>query len=753
MRSLFIALFILFFTASFAQEQSYRLIFNDDQPLSELNELMKLANGYLDLKEDALDSLIITANKLMRLAKQSNSDRFIAEAYYFEGEYYFLLDQRDKALDSYNLSIQFFNKTGYDFGEAKVAYSISEVYFANDNYSASLNYALRALEKFSVQKSRHEVATTLALLCDILTYMGRYDEAINYCIRSLKLQEELEINKGLQITLNAIGNIYKEMGSYEKARSYFERALSTATKANDQYNVATALSNLGNLHLEQGGDVKKALELFQQALSLDSATQDTWGLAYSYHDMGKAFNKLKDYDKAMEYLLKTKELALTANLPEHQANVYITIAENYAGRGRYVPAINELKRALTIAQRINAATMLRNIYRTLSRYYDRLGDKENALVYMRLYTMQVERTYKEESARAIIDAETAYSLDKKEKEIELLKQQKEISELKAQQQTYATYLMALFLLLLLVLIWILYSRIKLKKKANRALEVKNAAINQQKEEIQSQRDDIALKNSILSEKNRQITDSIFYARQIQQSLLPDMKQFNALFPNSFIFYRPKDIVSGDFYWFADLGDKVAFAVIDCTGHGVPGAFMTVLANALLNQIILETGITSPELVISLLDQKIRQNLHQDELRESSTDGLDIALCFFHRKEQKIVYSGAKIPLYYFNEHGEIKQIRGKGYSAGSSLIKNKIFNSKELPYKKGDMLYLSTDGFQDQFGGERDTKFMKSRFKTLLQAIHRKPIVEQEEIIGKSYQQWRNNSPQTDDILVVGIRV
>jgi len=211
-------------------------------------------------------------------------------------------------------------------------------------------------------------------------------------------------------------------------------------------------------------------------------------------------------------------------------------------------------------------------------------------------------------------------------------------------------------------------------------------------------------------------------------------------------------VSGDFYWFTEIEGKIAFALVDCTGHGVPGAFMTVLANSLLNQIVIETGITSPDLIVSLLDQKIQQNLHQQQLENANTDGLDIGLVMLDKKSGKLEYTGAKIPLYLYRNE-KIEVIKADRYSVGSTQQHNKVFTKKEIEYESSNIMYLSSDGYQDQFGGPKNKKFMKKKFRNLLQTVGKLDIDEQKHQIEETFIQWRGGNPQTDDILVIGFKI
>lgn len=251
--------------------------------------------------------------------------------------------------------------------------------------------------------------------------------------------------------------------------------------------------------------------------------------------------------------------------------------------------------------------------------------------------------------------------------------------------------------------------------------------------------------------NLKITQSIRYAKRIQDAILPDQELIKKNFEEYFILYQPKDIVSGDFYWFEEKEDLLIIAVVDCTGHGVPGAFMTMMGNDLLNQIIIENAISSPEYIIAELDKKVTKTL--DSHTEKRNDGMDIAVVVIDRSQHLIHFSGAKLPLYHVS-NGILSQVKGSIFPIGSTQYKhNKIFQKHTMPYTKGDIIYLFSDGFQDQFGGENKMKYMTKRFRHFLSEMNGIGMEEQKDILEKELLYWKNGNKQTDDILVMGFKL
>jgi ligand-binding sensor domain-containing protein/serine phosphatase RsbU (regulator of sigma subunit) len=256
----------------------------------------------------------------------------------------------------------------------------------------------------------------------------------------------------------------------------------------------------------------------------------------------------------------------------------------------------------------------------------------------------------------------------------------------------------------------------------------------------------------LAQKNKDITSSIEYAKRIQEAILPQQDFIFKYLPYSFILYKPKDIVSGDFYWFGIKNNKKIIAAVDCTGHGVPGAFMSMIGHNLLNQIINENGITSPSEILNQLNFGVQQALKQHENSETR-DGMDVCLCVFDDATQKLNYAGAYRPLYIINKNKELKIIEGDKFPIGGAQISGeRKFTEHTIYINEGDTFYLFSDGYADQFGGDKGKKFMLKRFQQLLIEIYDYSMKEQGELLDKNIEKWKNGTDQVDDILVIGIR-
>jgi serine phosphatase RsbU (regulator of sigma subunit) len=271
------------------------------------------------------------------------------------------------------------------------------------------------------------------------------------------------------------------------------------------------------------------------------------------------------------------------------------------------------------------------------------------------------------------------------------------------------------------------------------------------DKVRERTQEVIEKNQKLELAYREIRDSIHYAKRIQEAILPAEQIIYKVFEDAFIFYRPKDIVCGDFYWFAQKGDEIIMAAIDCTGHGVPGALMTVIGNSILHQVVNFSGITDPAKILNQLDRKLLETMRHHG-GAITNDGMDVSICRYRISKKELTFAGAKRPLYLFKQ-GELLEIKGNKFPIGSfQYDSEKLFTEHRLNVNSGDTIYLFSDGYQDQFGGRDGKKFMVGQFRDLLKEINVLPMKEQCTIVEKRMLSWQGRMDQTDDVLLMGVR-
>tara|TARA_Y100000385_G_scaffold279744_1_gene329830 strand:- start:256 stop:1830 length:1575 start_codon:yes stop_codon:yes gene_type:complete len=373
----------------------------------------------------------------------------------------------------------------------------------------------------------------------------------------------------------------------------------------------------------------------------------------------------------------------------------------------------------------------------IARMYEGEGNFKNALNYyqksMRLESEVQAQRSKEQSLLHLSDSILLVSSEiMHEKEISY---QKEITKKKERNLFYITCSLFVFLILFVLVL-----------RSWRKTKTQNKIIENQKNDIVSQK-------SKLEESHKEITDSINYAKNIQDALMTSKEYISEAIPESFVFFLPKDVVSGDYYWVYKYSKhEVFFTVADCTGHGVPGAFMSMIGTSLLNENIVDYKIGNPSEVLANMRNKIIESLNDHTSKSNTKDGMDMALCKLNLKTRVLEYSGANNPLVHISD-GELNYVKGNSQPVGLSVIDNKPFTNHQIKLKKGDMIYIYSDGYQDQFGGPKGKKYMVKRFKNFLKEMSKLTIDEQRVKVQEEFHDWKGKYDQVDDICVMGIRV
>ncbi|TFH23781.1 MAG: hypothetical protein E4H10_11580, partial [Bacteroidia bacterium] len=443
-------------------------------------------------------------------------------------------------------------------------------------------------------------------------------------------------------------------------------------------------------------------------------------------------------------------------------------------KGEITQAITFASRALKITDNPNFE---REASRLLARLYKISGRFDSAYYYLSIYIVANDSLKNIESIQKMADLRTEYEVGQKQAEVDVLEKNTLIKSI-------AIIGLGIILLLAIWLVAMYYYNLKRSRKlsvaleerrillenqsselkvknnkilsANEELTVLNEAINKQNEKILEANEELTVLNEAINKQKNEILDSITYAKKIQAAMLPPEQYFHEILNDVFILFKPRDIVSGDFFWIKQVNQYVILAAADCTGHGVPGAFMSMLGMSYLNEIVHSREITQANQVLNELRKQIRNSLRQHGQAEESKDGMDMALCVIDEKNNTLQYSGANNPLYLIRDKNGAPELTvfkadrmPLGYYQGSF----KTFTNKEIQLEFGDVFYLFSDGFIDQKGGKDNKKFMSKNFKDLLIKIHQEPMREQKKILDLTIKDWMGDTSQIDDILVIGVRV
>jgi serine phosphatase RsbU (regulator of sigma subunit)/Tfp pilus assembly protein PilF len=671
----------------------------------------------------------------------------------------------DKLKDYLNKSYSLAVKINYKKGIGNNLFSFGEIELNIGNYEKALSFFNRSLEIREQLKDKANASDCLNSIGNIYRRQGNFEKAIDYHTKSLALRTEIKDLRRIGNSYNNLGNVYLESGDFSKGLKHYLQALDTYEKgAKDR--VPAALSNIGSIYLSLK-DYPKALDYYQQVLEKDA---DKITISNIYNNMGIIYMDQKIHDKAQENFLKALKLneeignkdgvasALSnlagdytnegkfAKAQEYNfrslkmaeergnknkiCNVSNNIAETYQRQKDFKKALEYAEKALSLGKEIGVKVEVRSSYEILSQIYKDLKDYEKSLEYYKLFTSMKDSIFSKEKTQAIAELQTRYDSDKKEKEIQLLTKDNQLKEKAFKEQRIIRLSLIAGLGLLFILSFTLYNRYRFKQKANLLLE-------KQKKEIE--------------QKNILITDSIDYAKTIQEAILPSRKAFDAFFPDSFILYKPKAIVSGDFYWVGQKGDKIICAVADCTGHGVPGAFMSLLGNNILENVIKKNNFSQPASILDSLNEDIITALTKGKEKSSVKNGMDIALISIDKVSGQLQYAGAHNPLYLIR-NGELSELKADKISIGFLREQAVKFTNHTMELKKDDMIYLFSDGFPDQIGGQNRKKFYYQPFKDLLLSIHQMEMDAQKKHLDKVIEIWQGEYDQTDDILIMGVK-
>ncbi len=578
------------------------------------------------------------------------------------------------------------------------------------------------------------------LIGDAHNAKGIYDSSIYYYLQSLKLVDKSSDKQRKSHSLNSLGNAYLGLHNYEMAMEYYEKCYASASsEPQDPHMMGIASFGIANCS-QQGGRLDKALEYFDKAIIQFRAEGNTYAEAFTMLAVASIYEEKKDLAAALKLHFEALKLLEKIDDKYGIGNALRYIGNNLVAQGRPVDAISYLLRALDVHSSRKSWFDVSGTSHDLSKAYELAGDFRNAHKYYVDYKTYSDSSLNEKSQQQLLDVEAKYKNELQEEELK--RKSLEIEEANAETERKEKLILVFIALsfIFFAMAFFSFRQYRLKNKVNALLEEKSAAIQEQ--------------HTIIELKNKDITDSIRYARHIQEAVLPPQDLMYELLKECFVVYIPKDIVSGDFYWVKKLDeDRVLFAAIDCTGHGVPGAFMSVLAHSAITRVAEQYDLAKPSLILNYLSDAIKETFRHHHYEGNISDGMDLSLCMLDRKRMKLHFAGARNPVVLIS-NADMKEIKGdKQFISGTRDHLCEAFTQHELDLKKGDMIYIFTDGYSDQFGGPQGKKFKQSRLRDLLTRVSTENIHNQKRILEKTILDWKGNLEQIDDILVMGVRV
>jgi serine phosphatase RsbU (regulator of sigma subunit) len=612
-------------------------------------------------------------------------------------------------------------------------------FFYNYDYTTAISMHENALTERIKLKADKKIAQTFFNIGTCYLRLTKYEKAIEYNVRALKIYEEVKDDFSVYGLLNNIGGIYYNQNNYNKALEYFLKALEVIKHNGNKAETASELNNIGQLYTMMQ-DNKAALNYFNQALEINKQTNDLNTYAEIMGNIGSLYLKINRYDKAEEFLQNAKRINEKVDNKLNLANNLTNISEIYDKQNDFSNTIKYLEDALAIEKQIDDKEQLKLTYHQLEGAYKKYKKIDKAYYYLKQYSVLQDTLFNKESAQQIADMETKYKTEKKEKENQLLNKQLEIKNIQSREQKIYLLISIIIVALVGFLAVNLLRQNKQKQKTNLQLAEKNKIIEE--------------KSHLVEEQHKDITDSIKYAQRIQQAILPPEKMWFDIMPDSFVFYAPKDILSGDFYWIEQKNDTVYVAAADCTGHGVPGALMSMVNYNLLNKAVLELNLDVPSQILDAVNKWLTISLHQTYNESAVRDGMDIALCSINKKTKQMQFAGAFNGGYIFKKDGSFIDMNGDKKPVGL-FIEDKIqlFTNHDFKLEAGDRIFIFSDGYTDQFGGPKGKKLKYQNFKKYIAESTYLTMPEQKKFLQTKFMEWKGNYEQVDDVLVIGICV
>lgn len=607
--------------------------------------------------------------------------------------------------------------------------------------------------------------------------MGNYDKCVEMHLKSLAMRQELKNERQVSASYQNLGAVYFYMGKYDKCEENTLKAIEITEKRKDRKLLGELYDNLGACYFSMYLDTL-AEEFMLKSLAIAYETRNSVGIENSYNNLASLYVEIGKPLLAKSYLYKA--MKTLSESPERVTSILQNMAKVYEKTNKADSALFYYKEALVRAQNSGNSYRSKNIYFDLSKFYFARKDFENAYKTQAEYHKLDDSLTNVTNMRNVAELETVYKTEKQGKEIELLNAENKIQRESSENRKKLLWVSLGALVLALIAAVAFYRNFVRKKKDNLLLQDKNAQIQRQKD--------------LIAEKNKEIVDSITYAKRLQEAILPPVEQIQKHLPKSFVLYKPKDIVAGDFYWMHISSDpdnyrevvgssekrkeSILIAVADCTGHGVPGAMVSVVCANALNAAVKEFGLTEPAKILDKVNELVEETFGKSS--SEVKDGMDISLVRIEElndhpdnklpkgklvipkgqslaevieanKKFDLHWAGANNPLWYIKD-GEWSEIKANKQPVGK-FDNRKPFTDHHVQLKAGDSLFLISDGFADQFGGKEGKKMKNKAMKELLFKNSKQSPEYQKQNLENAFDTWSEGYEQVDDVCVIGIRL
>ncbi len=685
-------------------------------------------------------------------AKEKGQKKFMAKALNtWANAKHFLGDERE-AVTLYEKALKISKEINNLHLISIVAGNVVTSYRDLGEYQKFIEYNTEALKASEVLGDKEGIAYCFVEFGTVYYDQGNLELGLDYLFRGLKVFEALNDSGGVSTVYNNLGVIYSDQEDFNSALEYYQKALEIEEKLNDPYSIAKAKNNIGTINLIQG-DFELAKTNFNSAFELSKNVGIRREMAFSLDYLGQTYHQEKNYRKAEDFFMRSLKIRKETEDKRAMIETYGNLGALYGSQREYNKGIKYYNMALNLSEDIGDIMYEKLTLKESIKILKKAGRFEDATQLYDRYLDILDSINLLESNRVLSGREIQYNYEKQAAidslEFIALQNQKkaeqELQSARLESKTKQGYLLIGLLGLLLVFIFFVYYKLRVTR--------------QQKNEISHQK-------WVIENSHNKLKDSIRYARYLQNATLPAHDDLKKFFPENFIFYKPKDVVSGDFYWFRNVQEYTYIAVADCTGHGVPGALISVVCSNALDRAVKEFGLTRPGEILNKARELVIETFTKSGGQVK--DGMDITFCVFGKNS--LIYSGAYNPLWIVRNvdslSSELKTKKGTLIGDNSALIEFKAdrqpvglytdmaeFNEYEIELFDGDCIYLFTDGFIDQFGGPKGKKFKGRQLKKLLMDMRTNSVQKQLDNIAFTFESWKGQLEQIDDVCVLGIKV
>jgi serine phosphatase RsbU (regulator of sigma subunit) len=593
-------------------------------------------------------------------------------------------------------------------------------------YENAIKYAEQAKDIAAKLSNQKEVGNSFNIIGDARWYEGNYVAAFNNYFEALRVFEKTGDKLDIANCNRNIGWIYINQQEYDKALDYFQKTLIVSEELNKKDYVGMICGDMGSLYLRTK-NYTKSLEYYKASLKIYTELGDKHNIGIHTINIGSIYDLTGNYKRALYYYIKGSEMAKAENDILAFVVSNYNIGNIYTKQGDFDAASDYFDQAIKLAQEIGYKEGIMSVYYFMAELNIKKNDYKQALEYHKLFLSLKDSLLNEQSNKQITEMNTRYESTKKEKDIQLLTKDKSLQQAEISRQKLIRNVFIAGFGVILALAFVLFNRFKVTQKQKKIIEYQNG----------------------------QIVESINYSKKIQDSFLPSIESMQKNIPRLFVFNEPKNIVSGDFYFFKEFKNSVLLACVDCAGHGVTGGFMSTIGNLLLDKIVDDESL-SPSEILSKLSNEIIQVLQRKNGGEIKTE-MDLSVCLIDVINHKIDFCGARNGLIVVS-NSEVKRYEGSQLSVGGNYLENGAsivpdFKTHSISLSKNDWIYMYTDGFTEQIGGTEGIPMTQSQFESHLINLskHNEPN-EQHKLLKSILNEWQGKNERTDDILIIGFQ-